>query len=66
MLESGSNSMEEDQCVIANMEGLLMQCAKGARLDGRFGKIGCVYGDIFFCDFACLFVLAIPLRDGCQ
>ena len=60
--------MEEDQCVIANMEGLFMQCqcVKGARLDGRFGKIGCVYAHIFFFDFACLFVLAIPLRDGCQ
>ena len=34
--------------VITNKEGLVMQCAKGARLDGRFGKIGCVYGDIFF------------------
>ena len=49
--------MEKDQCVITNKEGLLMQCAKGAHLDGRFGKIGCVYAQIF-CDFACLFVLA--------
>ena len=42
--------MEKDQCVIANMEGLFMQCqcVKGARLDGRFGKIGCVYAHIFF------------------
>ena len=53
--------MEKDQCVITNKEGLFMQCAKGARLDGRFGKIGCVYAHIFR-DFACVFVLAITLN----
>ena len=53
--------MEKDQCVITNKEGLFMQCAKGARLDGRFGKIGCVYAHIFR-DVACVFVLAITLN----